>query len=380
MPETHYKIIATWIIGTYIHSQFNTYPFLFLNAMKGSGKTRLLKLISHLAKGSNGEVHTGITEAVLFRSEQGSTLVLDECEAIASKEKATLREYLNASYKKGGTVNRAKKIKDNKGEGYVIEKFKPFRPIAMANIQGMDDVLGDRCITLILDKSDNESFTALIEDFDENPEIIKIKDRLNELTMSLCCLVSLKGIHKQWNNYIKDRTTNNITTYINITTLNNITTRDLLLEEHFNKIFEAKIFGRNLELSFPLFLTTLIFYEHLFYEMIEILKEVMIIKKNDEFIENKDISLIDFVSKQEGKRFDFISLAAIVRQFREHLGEQEDEDRWINPKWMGRALKRLNLICQSKRKTAGKEIMLNVDKAKEKIKMFKNVEKDEPSS
>ena len=109
MPEDQIKIIALWIIGTYFHSSFPSYPFLFLNAMRGSGKTRLLKIISHLAKGSNGNVQTGITEAVLFRLPSGTTLVLDECESIGSKEKAILREYLNACYKSGGVVQRMKK-------------------------------------------------------------------------------------------------------------------------------------------------------------------------------------------------------------------------------------------------------------------------------
>src|SRR3989304_10008157 len=42
MPEEQIKIVSVWIIGTYFHDCFDTYPFLFLNAMRGSGKTRLL--------------------------------------------------------------------------------------------------------------------------------------------------------------------------------------------------------------------------------------------------------------------------------------------------------------------------------------------------
>ena len=33
----YYPIIALWIIGTYCHKDFYTYPYLFLNATKGSG-------------------------------------------------------------------------------------------------------------------------------------------------------------------------------------------------------------------------------------------------------------------------------------------------------------------------------------------------------
>ena len=46
MEEQQYNLISLWIIGTYIHKQFPAYPYLFFNAMKGSGKTRILKIIS----------------------------------------------------------------------------------------------------------------------------------------------------------------------------------------------------------------------------------------------------------------------------------------------------------------------------------------------
>src|SRR3990167_7132600 len=124
MPEDQIKIIALWIIGTYFHSSFPSYPFLFLNAMRGSGKTRLLKIISHLAKGSEGDVQTGITEAVLFRIPSGITIVLDECESIGLKEKAILREYLNACYKSGGSVKRMKKVKFKGEDEMIIDTFK----------------------------------------------------------------------------------------------------------------------------------------------------------------------------------------------------------------------------------------------------------------
>jgi len=39
----------------------------------------------------------------------------------------------------------------------VIEEFAVYCPIAMANIRGMENVLGDRCISLILEKSSKNS-------------------------------------------------------------------------------------------------------------------------------------------------------------------------------------------------------------------------------
>ena len=43
LDERYYSLVSVWIIGTYFHKQFPSYPYLFFNAMKGSGKTRMLK-------------------------------------------------------------------------------------------------------------------------------------------------------------------------------------------------------------------------------------------------------------------------------------------------------------------------------------------------
>jgi hypothetical protein len=32
IPEDYKKIVSIWIIGTYFHKNFNTYPYLFINA------------------------------------------------------------------------------------------------------------------------------------------------------------------------------------------------------------------------------------------------------------------------------------------------------------------------------------------------------------
>ena len=99
MPERYYHLLAVWIIGTYVHKRFNTFPFLFINAMRGSGKTRLLKFIARLAW--NGDIVADIKEAVLFRTAAEHTLLIDEFEHIGGKDKGVLRELLNAGCKKG---------------------------------------------------------------------------------------------------------------------------------------------------------------------------------------------------------------------------------------------------------------------------------------
>ena len=66
MNEESKIIVSLWIIGTYLHDEFESFPFLFINAMKGSGKTRLLKLINVLCY--KGKLTNNTTPAVLFRT------------------------------------------------------------------------------------------------------------------------------------------------------------------------------------------------------------------------------------------------------------------------------------------------------------------------
>ena len=75
----------------------------------------------------------------------------------------------------------------------------------------------------------------------------------------------------------------------------------------------------------------------------------------------------DFISKQE-EGLIYKSIKSLTNQFRDFADESED---WLNSKWFGRALKRLDLVVDKRRKGSGMEVMLNVKKAKKKIKMFK---------
>lgn len=373
MPQENMKIIASWIIGTYYHSSFSTFPFLFINAMRGSGKTRLLKILANLCKGGRGEVQTGVSEAVLFRSTPGDTLIMDECESIGTKEKSALREYLNACYKKGGTVKRTKKAKIQGVEEWVIERFQPYKPIALANIWGIEEVLGDRCISFILEKSNNPLKTKLIEDFEENPDFLKIRDTLRGISVVSVVYSGTGNYIKSWNNYIlnKYNYTNYIPTETTLTTLTTQNTEDPLEEEMFNKIDGLNIDGRNFELLFPLLMISRHISEEAFNTMLLIGGNIIKQKKENEFAESRDVMVYEFVSKQD-RQLELVPIKELTRRFKTFIGAEEE---WINERWVGKALKRLNLVLNKTRQASGVYIMLNIAKASEKTKMFggKNV-------
>jgi hypothetical protein len=90
LRDDYYNIVALWIIGTYVHDNFSSYPYLFFNVMRGSGKSRLMGLVASLSK--NGSVLISMSESVLFRTAKGRTLCIDEFEGINKKENQALRE------------------------------------------------------------------------------------------------------------------------------------------------------------------------------------------------------------------------------------------------------------------------------------------------
>jgi len=348
MNEENYNLITLWIIGTYSHRDFPSYPYLFLNAMRGSGKSRLMKLITFLSK--NGSMLNSLTEAVLFRED--GMLGIDEFEGLGRKGTENLKELLNSAYKKGTKVKRMKKVKKFDGEEQVVEEFDVYRPIVMANIYGLvDEALKDRCITLILEKSSDKNKTNLIELFEYEENLINAKKLLNQC--SLCSVVSLLGVYRDWNKQV--------TTYNYTTTHTTQITHTTLFE----KIKKTDLNGREIELCLPL----LILAEQLDVTDITLktLTDIFSDKKETELNENLDISLYDFFS-QEVESDNFISIKEIVNKFKQFSGRTDD---FINEKWIGRRLTTLKLFVIKKRLANGMYIIPNYKKAQEKIKMFK---------
>lgn len=363
--------IALWIIGTYFHDQFISYPYLFFNAMRGSAKTRVLKFIATVARGGDGKVQNNMTEAVLFRHPRNTVLCIDEVEQIGSKEKQTLRELLNSAYKKGTKVQRMKKAKKDQEEKQVVETFEPYFPIAMANIWGMDEVLGDRSITIILEKSADPWWVKKMEDFDNDDTLKEIKRTLSDVSD---VSVVKKHIYQDWNNYIHKKymptSLTSLTTLTTLTTLTSLTTS--LQEEFFLKIDDLGIFGRNLELfmAFAL-LSKEILDEEIIEKTFCFGKEIFMQKVEDEYAESKDVMVYDFIAKMYNDNKEYIPIKKLTSEFRLFSGDEGDENQWINEKWFGKALKRLNLVSDKRRiGSSGTQVQLNFKKAQQKILMF----------
>lgn len=367
MDDTPENIVfySLWVIGTYFHKYFTSYPYLFLNAMRGSGKSRLLKLIAELG---NGRYTSSITEPIIFRT--SGLLCIDELESIGGKDKSTIRELLNAAYKNGLTIMRVIKKKDLSGDNMKIEEFRVYRPIAMANIWGMEEVLGDRCITRILEKSNNELKTKRMENFENDVLIQKIKKKFNfSVYQCSLCEVYIQKKTTLWNTFLDNL--HNYTNNTNNTNYTNYTKQTISKqdEDFYKKINDTGIFGRNLELFFPLFIVADLIGDDVLGTTINIAKTLNDEKRETELQESMDVLVYNFVSNFNPFDTDFISLKKLFNDFKQY---SQVEGEWCNDRWFGRSLKRLVLVKEKRRMYHGIEIKLNIAKAKEKIKMFQN--------
>jgi len=298
---------------------------------------------------------------------------IDEIEQIGSKEKQTLRELLNSAYKKGTKVKRMRKMKIQGQEQQVTECFEPYFPICMANIRGVEEVLGDRSIVIVLEKSCHQGITKKIEDFEENDKIKAIKFALTKLVT--CCEVTWreKTYTKEWNNYINSKYIT--TSHTSYTPQHTTTNHSIELEELFNRIDNLGIVGRNFELLYPLLLTAKQISDEAFEDMLIIGTELTAQKKEDEYVESKDVSMFEFVVSMDSFQQEPILVKELTQRFREWMGEQEQDDKWLNDRWVGLALKRLNLVLFKKKTNRGSNVILNFAKAREKLKIFKMEDK-----
>lgn len=328
--EQNIDILSLWVIGTYFHNQFETFPLLQMYAQKRSGKTRTLKLLSSLCKGSDGSVSTSPTETLLFRHKDGA-LFFDEMESISSKERGAFRETLNAVYKKGNKIIRYKESKSKDGsKEYVEDCFYPYYPIALANISGLGDVLGDRAIQLILQRS-NKNVTRLIEDFSTNKNVLALKSKLDLLNATIPT-----GLFSKWNDFIQG---------IDFEDKDN-------LKLLFKRVSDTAIYGRPLEIFFPLFVIAYLCGD--LDNFLKTAKNFVELREEEEAISDIDEILKQFIygKKCEG----FISVTSLLQEFR---GSLENPEEWQNSKWFGRALKRLGLV-QKQRSVNGKsQVLLN---------------------
>ena len=135
------EVLTVWSIGTYLFPIFESFPYVFLNGDKGSGKSKTLSIAAYLC--FNAISSSSISTALLFRIIEACspTILIDEAESLKDPSRGQdLRSVLNSGYKRGGKVYRVKP------DTFEPQSFEVFSPKMIANIKGLEKVLENRCI------------------------------------------------------------------------------------------------------------------------------------------------------------------------------------------------------------------------------------------
>ena len=146
-----YMVMPLWTIGTYLHQNFEAYPYLGILGLPGTGKTKTARITSRMAY--NGIISVGISEATLFRDVESlrCTLVVDEGDELNDpKKNQAFRALLNAGHSKGASVGRQESTKSG---GFYSHYYGVYSPKIIVNTKGLEDVLGSRTITIIMLKA-----------------------------------------------------------------------------------------------------------------------------------------------------------------------------------------------------------------------------------
>jgi hypothetical protein len=166
--DRQYRLLALWIMGTYVFSMFRYFPYIHVHGEKGSGKSLLGAIVRSLAFNAVSLVNP--TVAVLFRhiDRNRAALVIDEAESLRGSDRkynSPIFEVLNQGFSRDAQVVRCS---GNNFEN--VRSFAAYCPKMIVGINELDNVLGDRVIPIWMLR---RRPTEIIERFTESHEQLR---------------------------------------------------------------------------------------------------------------------------------------------------------------------------------------------------------------
>jgi len=337
-PDTRiYKFLTLWCIGTYFFHLFNAYPYIFLQGVKKSGKTKILTVASLLC--FNAIFSNNMSTSAIFRLIQSGrcTLLLDEAEKFSTKERAQeIRNLLLSGYKKGAKVYRTEKTGK---ERLVPESFEVYSPKMLASISGYEDILEDRGF-LVVTKRGKDKAIMNREPKDTDAYWQELRDKLYVFYLtnfSEICEVSEE---------VK---------------------------------LGGKASGREAELAKPIltlaqFFSKYVPEENLVEEMKAFLEQKFEEKETENLTEVGELILVKVLVNNVVKSEGYYKVKDILNAMAEMFDE---EPEWLNTKWVGRALKRLGFM-DKRRVGTGVEYKLSPEVVKDVAERLGVAEEEKP--
>jgi len=148
MPNSlSYDVLTAFVFSTWINEFFDFTPYLGFFGRENVGKSRALEILNELC--FRAWLTTGITTATLFRLVERfqPTLLLDESEFLAGKEKQELIGLLNAGQRRGVIIPRMKE------DAQDVDFFNVYCPKIIAGTKQMKRTTASRMITFTMTRN-----------------------------------------------------------------------------------------------------------------------------------------------------------------------------------------------------------------------------------
>jgi hypothetical protein len=368
-------ILVAWIMAAPFYRSFIAFPYLFINASKGSGKTRLMSLICALVP--NAAVLLKPSESALFRCRESLDLIcIDEAEGMHSKDKKGLNDLLNAGYKRGGTVPRTEKYikKEQKGntEGYKVRFFPVYGPICLANIWGLDSTLESRCITIVLQRTRSKRVIETPELFEQDRAIFAVRyffQQCREKGALSGLLESLIGVSvRHLGDAIGGRGIYNNNNIYNIPTPSTSITTTTDINTNFMEGVSGVVSGRDFELFTPLLAVLALVPTPAYIATYTRLKELLIKRAQNRMEEDEDS---DQDIRMAESLYQFLQQRGNAKHVlnKEFLDQLADRPEWITTIWLAKFYKRIGILVKRGRDKFSAFYTLDFDKLREYLEV-----------
>jgi hypothetical protein len=321
--DTTYDFLTLWAIGTYFFHLFPAYPYIYVGGIKQTGKTKLLNILERIC--FNAKNSLDITESALFRNVEifRLTLLIDEADILDNPERRqSIRKLLWGGYKRGSLVNRTNP------NTLQPEWFEVYSPKAIANIKGVEDVLEDRCIVLIMKRGKRKEIINK-----EIPFEAEFWQRIRDML------------------YV-----------FYLTYFSELSELSELSEGGKGGDLE-RLSGRELELWKPILTLALFFDKHIegLYSRI---CDFALKKSGEKLVENVT-ETAEYILAQVLLRLVKSDGFYKVKDLRDAIAQSYDEEqKWLTTKWVGNALKRLG-FTEKRRVGTGIEYRLTLSQVQD---------------
>jgi len=98
-----------------------------------------------------------------------------------------------------------------------------------------------------------------------------------------------------------------------------------------------------LELFFPIFILADICGEEILEEILKLAKVIVKDRKDKDREENTDVQLYEFISQYS--LTGYVEVSTLVQDFQKFI---DSDDKWINSRWLGKNLRKLKLVIDSR--------------------------------